>query len=64
MAKIVIPEVVTYECDRCKSDVPGGAFKAWIRLNKKDLGLGATDDIREYELCSSCMTGLASWWRS
>ena len=64
MGKTVIPEQVTYHCDRCDQEVPDGQFKAFIRVNKKDLGAGTVDDIQTYELGQTCMTELATWWRS
>jgi hypothetical protein len=64
MAKVVIPEVVTYECDRCHVTVPANGFRVWIKVNKKDLGVGTVDDWHTYELGPECLNDLAAWWRS
>ena len=63
MAKHVQPKVVTYTCDRCGLDVPGGAFDVDVKYNVKD----NTVEVHKGEtlqICELCRHLLSLWWVS
>ena len=61
MAKHVVPEVVTWTCDRCDKLVDNGQFDVDVKFNVKDSVVSAKKG-ELFQLCDTCRHELALWW--
>lgn len=65
MAKNVIPEVVTYSCDRCKKEISKQEFDDFKLGTNETLrdysGAAMNNHVEKYDLCKDCEKDFKLW---